>query len=60
MELQDIEWVNADREARTDNPVRVIDEDMYLEAATLRLYPDQRQFVLTNGTGMVRFERKTP
>ena len=58
--LQDIEWVNAERVARTDNPVRIVDGDTCIEAATLRLYPDRKEFCITDATGIISFERKEP
>ncbi len=58
MELEDIEWINTDREARTDNPVHIVDGETHLDAATLRLYLDERLFVLTDVKGVIRLDRE--
>ena len=62
MELSDIEWVNPQNEdeegiARSDHPLHVESPTMQLNAGSLRLYPEQNQFVLTEVTGQVRFGR---
>lgn len=61
IELTDIEWRNPDGEspgeARSENPVRVIDPDLRLEGSSLHLYPADKQFELTNVVGQVHFGR---
>lgn len=60
MELTDIEWKNDERVAVSDHPVTITTEDSHLEASSLRLYPDKRQMVLTNGSGILRVGRVEP
>jgi hypothetical protein len=65
LQLSDMEWINAERVARTDHPVSVASNSVQLQAATLRLYPDEKQLVMTDAVGTMRFdamerERKTP
>ena len=49
-----------ERLARTDQPVSIATSDSHLTASSLRMYPDQKQLVLTNVTGTVRFGRTEP
>ncbi|HPO12055.1 MAG TPA: LPS export ABC transporter periplasmic protein LptC [Candidatus Hydrogenedentes bacterium] len=62
IELSDIQWQNPDKdkpgEARSDNPVKVTDPQLELQAASVRLYPDKKEFELTGVTGLVRFGRQ--
>jgi hypothetical protein len=62
IELQDIEWQNPDKdkpgEARSDNPVTVIDPQMELQAKSLRIYPDTKEIEFTMVTGTVTFGRQ--
>jgi hypothetical protein len=58
LELEDIEWLNDTEVAQTDNPVRITTEDWHLQAANLRLYHKQKQIVMTNGIGSMRFDTK--
>ncbi|MDQ1257938.1 MAG: hypothetical protein QG656_2546 [Candidatus Hydrogenedentes bacterium] len=60
LELEDIEWLNEERLAKTDKPVRMVDGEMHLDAATLRLYPDERKYVMTDAEGVLLLERKEP
>ena len=65
LQLSDMEWINEERVARTDNPVSLASNSVQLQAATLRLYPDEKQLVLTHAAGTMRFdamerERKMP
>ena len=66
LQLTDIEWINEQRVAQSDNPVTITSDDAHLEGATLRLYPDDKQLVMTNVSGKMRFddalgtERKEP
>lgn len=60
LELQDIEWVNADRVARTDNPVSITMDGSNLKSAGLRIFPDQKKLVLNDVAGTIRFERNQP
>jgi hypothetical protein len=62
MDLSDIEWINPQNEdeegvARSDQPLLVDSPSMQLKAGSLRLYPEQKQFVLTEVSGQVRFGR---
>lgn len=61
IELADIEWQNpvADTpgEARSDNPVTVVDSHVQLEAAGVRIYPQRKEFILTGVAGTIRFGR---
>ncbi|HDP34470.1 MAG TPA: hypothetical protein ENN29_05105 [Candidatus Hydrogenedentes bacterium] len=62
MLLSDIEWTRPDDgtlgAARSDSPVIIDDPDLQLNAASLRLYPDTREFELTEVSGVVRFGGK--
>ncbi len=62
IELSDIQWQNPDKdkpgEARSDNPVKVTDPQLELQAGSVRLYPDRKEFELTGVTGLVRFGRQ--
>ncbi len=63
IELEDIEWVNPQRAeeqgvARSDSPLTLDGPAATLEAASLRLYPDSRRFVLTDVTGRIRLDRR--
>ena len=60
LDLTDLEWLNDERLARTDQPVSIATSDSHLTASSLRMYPDQKQLVLTNVTGTVRFGRTEP
>ena len=58
MTLQDLEWTNEQREARTDHPLTVEGPENNLKADTMRLYPDKKQFILTHATGTVKLRRQ--
>jgi hypothetical protein len=60
LQLSDIEWVNDERTARSDSPVTITSEDSNLSASSVRLYPDQKQLVMTNVTGELQLERNQP
>ncbi|MBI2425179.1 MAG: hypothetical protein HYV27_20300 [Candidatus Hydrogenedentes bacterium] len=64
LELQDLEWKNPQADepgiAISNNPVRIINSTLSLEAATLRIYPDEKRVVLSEGSGSWRFEKETP
>ena len=60
IDLTDLEWINDERMARTDNPVSVTSPDSNMKASTLRLYPDQKQLLLTRVSGTVKLERNEP
>lgn len=60
IEMTDVEWLNTEREAKTDHPVIIRDGETHIEAETLRLYPDRDEFVITHGKGVVQMERSTP
>ena len=57
IELIDLEWINEERVGRTDHPVFIKNDDMHLNASTLRLYPDERRIVMTDVVGTLRFVR---
>ncbi len=61
IELADIEWQNPDAEtpgeARSDNPVKVLDSHVQLEAAGVRIYPQRKEFMLTGVAGTIQFGR---
>ncbi len=63
MRLSDIEWTRPDDgsvgAAHSDSPVIIDDPDLQLNAAGLRLYPDTREFELTDVSGVVRFVERT-
>jgi hypothetical protein len=46
--------------AKSDNHVSLNSPTLQLEAASLRLYPDSKQFDLTAATGTVRFGKDLP
>ena len=56
--LHDIEWSREEGTqgtAKTDRSVIIDDPDLQLNAAGMRLYPDERVFELTDVSGVVRF-----
>jgi len=61
IELSDIEWRNPEEnrpgEARSNNPVKVSDPNLQLEASSVRLDPDSKEFELTNVAGIIHFGR---
>ncbi len=62
MQLRDIEWVRPEEDspgvAQSDSPVIIDDPELQLNAAALRLYPDERLFELDDVSGVVRFDMK--
>jgi len=60
MEFESIEWDNANRQAWSDKPVKIVDGKTHLDASSLRLYPDERRFELTDVRGVIYFERNEP
>ncbi|HEO71069.1 MAG TPA: hypothetical protein ENN80_07385 [Candidatus Hydrogenedentes bacterium] len=59
LDLEDLEWLNQQRLARTDRPVRIVDGSSRFRAAGMRLDMDAGELILTNGTGLFCFERNT-
>lgn len=57
LELTDMEWLNDERLARSDNPVTISGGGCALKASSLRMYPDQKQLILTNVSGTLRLRR---
>jgi len=61
--LGDITWEKPEDGspgvAKSDNHVSVNSPTLQLEAASLRLYPDSKQFELTGASGKVRFEKES-
>jgi len=57
LELTDIEWLNDERLARSDNPVAISGAGSNLKASSLRIYPDQKQLILTDVSGTLRLRR---
>lgn len=61
MHLQDIEWINPQEgvpgRAFTLQPVVVEDPALQLEAASLEIFPETKEFELSDVTGLVRFGR---
>ncbi len=58
IELSDIEWINDERLARSDNAISLETPDAQLSASSLLLYPDNKQLILTDVTGTFRFEKE--
>ncbi len=58
LQLSDIEWVNDEMMAKSDNPLSITTEDSTLDAGGVRLYPDDKRLVLRDAKGTIRFERK--
>jgi hypothetical protein len=58
--LSDIEWLNDERVARSDNPLTMTSEDMHIEASSLKLYPDRKELVLTNAKGILQMGGEQP
>ncbi|MFA7691592.1 MAG: LPS export ABC transporter periplasmic protein LptC [Candidatus Hydrogenedentes bacterium] len=59
--LHDIEWSREEGTqgtAKTDRSVIIDDPDLQLNAAGMRLYPDERVFELTDVSGVVRFGKE--
>jgi len=57
LDLSDIEWLNDERLARSDNPVAISGNDCSLKASSLRMFPDKKQLILTNVSGTLRMRR---
>lgn len=60
LELEDLEWVNKEQEARSDKPVQMVDGKTHLTGDTIRLYPSKRTFVLTHAKGVIQFDKEEP
>lgn len=58
-ELQDMQWLNEERVAQSDNPVTIREGETLLSAATFRFHPDDSLLVLTDVTGELSLE-ETP
>lgn len=62
MLLSDIHWQREGADttgiARTDNPVIIDDPELQLNAAGMRLYPDDQIFELVNVSGVIRFGKE--
>lgn len=58
-ELQDMQWLNEERVAQSDNPATIRENETLLSAATFRFHPDDRLLVLTDVTGELSLE-ETP
>lgn len=58
LRLSDIEWVNSEMMAKSDNPLSITTQDSTLDAGGVRLYPDDKRLVLRDAKGTIRFERK--
>lgn len=48
------------KSASSDKPVKVDDPAMQLDAASVKLYPDEKRFELTDVSGMFSFEKEAP
>ncbi|MFP4502751.1 MAG: hypothetical protein ACLFTT_17295 [Candidatus Hydrogenedentota bacterium] len=64
IKLQNLEWVNPQQEneqgvARSDKPLTLDGPTATLEAASIRLYPDARRFVLTDVSGRIHLDRRS-
>lgn len=57
LELEDVEWRNADRMAHTERPVHMLDGTTDLMASALRMYPDEERLFLTDVSGFIDLER---
>ena len=55
--LQDIEWLNVEREARSEGEVFITDGDTALNADGFRLFLDTNKYELHNGSGIIAFKR---
>ena len=58
IELNDIEWVNEQRVARSENPVSLETPNANISAATLQLYPDKKQLIMTGVQGAFQFDKE--
>ncbi|MBI4558047.1 MAG: hypothetical protein HY706_10745 [Candidatus Hydrogenedentes bacterium] len=58
VELSDVEWKNAEKVARSNQPVLVTDQDTNLRAAALEYYPDTGRLVLTDVAGSLQLVSK--
>lgn len=62
MHLQDIEWINPQEDvpgrAFTLQPVVVDGPQLQLEAASLEIFPDTKEFELMDVAGLVRFGKE--
>ena len=63
LSLSDITWEKTQEEgggiARSDHPVKVNDPMIQLDAQSVRLYPESKEFELTAVTGTVRFGKES-
>ena len=50
----EIEWVNEERVAKSDNPLSLRDGETLLTAAAMRFLPDKKRLLLFNGSGVFR------
>ena len=56
MELQDVEWVNEDRVARSGKPLRVAVGETRFEASAMELWPDENRLRLTDVRGSIHLK----
>ena len=55
--LEDLEWLNEERVAQSARPVHLVDGETVLDAAAMRLYPDDDMFVLQDVEGVIDMGR---
>ncbi len=59
VEMEDLVWLDEQRMARTDNPVRILDEGAELAAENLEFHPDEGALFLDNLAGDVTLAGRT-
>jgi len=59
VEMADLVWLDEERVARTEKPVRILDEGAELGAENLEFHPDEGALLLDNLTGDVTLAGRT-
>jgi LPS export ABC transporter protein LptC len=60
MQLQELEWINAERMARSDAPVTMEGQGSAITASALRYYPDEQRMVLKEVRGTLVLKGEDP
>jgi len=60
LKMEEVLWLNDERELRTDRPVSITARHMQLHAEALRLYPDKQEISMTRVTGTIELEGNQP
>jgi len=60
LKMDEVQWLNDERELRTDRPASITTRHMQLHAETFRLYPDKQEIIMTRVIGTVEWEGNQP